>query len=260
MFANDLRSDEPIRHGAYLCLSTPHPEPGPLAGLLDRLHLRNELDPGPDHPALAIAFLRRLDVTTALDADDLDRTVASARAIIHVASPDPATITTFCTELGLSSAHVLRGVVRPPIYTGALLHNFAYAHRVLQQPASHSPHAFLLPTRKTPTWWAKDWMERHTYFLPRYDDHRLHTPNHVLAAAPGISCLMRRTYKHPTHPAPTTAYDFLNYFECSSASVPTFHAVCAALRDPATNPEWAFVHEGPTWHGRRVATWDELFD
>jgi len=25
------------------------------------------------------------------------------------------------------------------------------------------------------------------------------------------------------------------------------------------NPEWEFVREGPTWHGRRVATWPELF-
>jgi len=24
------------------------------------------------------------------------------------------------------------------------------------------------------------------------------------------------------------------------------------------NPEWSFVREGPTWHGRRVATWPEL--
>jgi len=41
--------------------------------------------------------------------------------------------------------------------------------------------------------------------------------------------------------------------------VPTFHRVCAALRDVARNPEWKFVREGPTWHGRRVATWAELF-
>ena len=37
-----------------------------------------------------------------------------------------------------------------------------------------------------------------------------------------------------------------------------FHRVCAALRDVARNPEWTFVREGPTWHGRRVAGWDEL--
>jgi hypothetical protein len=35
--------------------------------------------------------------------------------------------------------------------------------------------------------------------------------------------------------------------------------VCAALRDVKRNPEWEFVREGPCWHGRRVATWPELF-
>jgi hypothetical protein len=102
-------------------------------------------------------------------------------------------------------------------------------------------------------------MERHTYFLPRYDHGQRRNLGHVLAAAPGVACLMRRTYKHPVEPAPASAYDFLNYFECADADVPTFHAVCAALRDVAENPEWAFVREGPTWHGRRVATWDEMF-
>jgi hypothetical protein len=51
----------------------------------------------------------------------------------------------------------------------------------------------------------------------------------------------------------------VTYFECADADVPTFHAVCAALRDVRKNPEWAFVREGPTWHGRRVPTWPDLF-
>jgi hypothetical protein len=41
--------------------------------------------------------------------------------------------------------------------------------------------------------------------------------------------------------------------------VPTFHEVCAALRDVGRNPEWRFVREGPTWHGRRVASAQALF-
>jgi hypothetical protein len=113
---------------------------------------------------------------------------------------------------------------------------------------------------KTAAWWAKDWMERHTYFLPRYDEAgRMVSQGHALAAAPGISRLMRRTYKSPTEPAPDGAYDFLTYFECADGDVPAFHEVCAALRDVAQNPEWRFVREGPTWHGRRVASWPELF-
>jgi hypothetical protein len=82
---------------------------------------------------------------------------------------------------------------------------------------------------------------------------------HALASAAGIPCMMRRTYKNLTVPAPDDTYDFLTYFECADVDVPTFHQVCAALRDVSKNPEWTFVREGPTWHGRRVATWLELF-
>jgi hypothetical protein len=269
MIANDVRSNEPLRHGAYLCLGAPHRTRrlAELRALVDRLELRNEFEPGDDHPPLAVAFLRRRDAPERAGAalDELDGELARTQAIVHVAAPEAATVTTLCAELArlLSPApppRILAGVVRPPSYTGNLMHNFAYAHRVLQQPATRAPHAFLVPTRKTAAWWAKDWLERHTYFLPRYDDGRLRSQGHALAAAPGVACLMRRTYKHPVEPAPPGAYDFLNYFECADGDVPTFHAVCAALRDVANNPEWAFVQEGPTWHGRRVATWEELLD
>ena len=47
-------------------------------------------------------------------------------------------------------------------------------------------------------------------------------------------------------------------FECADLAVPVFHEVCAALRDTKKNPEWRFVREGPTWHGRRVRTWEDL--
>src|SRR5262249_27857711 len=110
----------------------------------------------------------------------------------------------------------------------------------------------------TPEWWRKDWMERHTYFLPRYDDEgRMINEGHALATEAGIPVMLRRTYRHETQPA--SAYDFLTYFECADESVPLFHQVCVALRDVKRNPEWRFVREGPTWHGRRVRTWEELF-
>jgi hypothetical protein len=54
-------------------------------------------------------------------------------------------------------------------------------------------------------------------------------------------------------------FDFVSYFECADADVPVFHDVCDALHDVTRNPEWAFVREGPTWHGRRTATWAGLF-
>ena len=233
-----------------------------MPALVERLGLRNEFDAGEGHPSEAVAFLRRLDATPA---DIRDDDLLRADAVIHVASRTKAPVTEFCGEakhlLGpAASSVVLSGVVRPPNYTGAAMHNFAYAHQVLQQPGPKAPNAFLIPMSKTAAWWAKDWMERHTYFLPRYDESgRMVSHGHALAAAAGIPRLMRRTYKNATEPAPDGAYDFLTYFECADADVPTFHEVCASLRDLTKNPEWRFVREGPTWHGRRVKTWPELF-
>jgi hypothetical protein len=276
MRANDIRSTEAIRHGAYVCLSVP-PNAQPLAAatavqdLADRLGLRNEFEPGDDHPTEAIAFLRRVDATPTDPADDAtptdlaDDDLLRTDAIVHVASATARPVEAFCTELvrGLGpavKARVLAGVVRPLSFTGNAMFNYSYAHRVVQQPGTVMPNAFLVPLGKTADWWHKGWMERHTYFLPRYDDngHMLNM-GHALAAEAGIACLMRRTYKHPTEPAPPGTYDFLTYFECADQDVSTFHTVCAALRDTTQNPEWKFVREGPTWQGRRVATWAELF-
>jgi hypothetical protein len=272
MRADDVHSTASLRHGAYLCLTVPAgarraAAAAALPALARRLGLRNEFEPGDDHPPDAIAFLRRLDATPAAGGAGLpDHQIASADAVVHVASASADLVTELCAEATRLLAPacrplVLRGVVRPTVYTGNAMHNFAYAHRVLQQPGTVAPHAFLLPTSKSAGWWQKDWMERHTYFLPRHDDAgRRIAEGHALAAEAGIACLMRRTYKNETEPAPPGAYDFLNYFECADAGVATFHQVCAALRDVARNPEWRFVREGPTWHGRRLATWEELFD
>jgi hypothetical protein len=75
----------------------------------------------------------------------------------------------------------------------------------------------------------------------------------------GTYLCARAAYRHPVEPAPDGTYDFITYFECADADVPTFHAVCRALRDVGRNPEWRFVREGPTWHGRRVASAAQLF-
>ncbi len=267
MRANDIRPSEALRHGAYVCLTIPDAaraavRAAPVQALAERLAFKNEFDGGGDPPG-AIAFLRRVSATPADIADD---GLLGAAAVVHVASATAAPVAEFCAELArlLGSGiepRVLAGVVRPAVFTGNAMHNFAYAHRVLQEPGPAMPNAFLVPMSKTAAWWAKDWMERHTYFLPRYDDAgRMINPGHALVAEAGIACLVRRTYKHPTEPASPGAYDFVSYFECADSDVPTFHAVCAALRDVKKNPEWAFVREGPTWHGRRVATWPELFD
>jgi len=266
MRADDERSEHPTRHGAYLCLTVPPAARRAVAAsdlteLARRLGLANEFE-AQGHPDHAVAYLRRVSVKPGTIADD---GLASADAVVHVASPSAERVGEFCDGaesllpkgIGL---RVLSGEVRPPSFTGNALHNFAYAHQVVQQPGPVMPNAFLLPTRKTDDWWRKTWMERHTYILPRYDaDGRMLCEGHALAAAGGVASLLRRTYRHAEHPAPGGAYDFVNYFECADPEVPTFHAVCAALRDVARNPEWRFVREGPTWQGRRVAAWSELF-
>lgn len=268
MLDNSVLPREILRHGAYVCLSLAEGADRPavaraaIPALAEKLGFVNEFDPAGGPPAQSIAFLRRQDAAEGAIADD---GITRADAVVHVAAPTGEPIDDFHAEatrlLGSTvRIRVVGGVVRPRTYTGTAMNNFAYAHQVVQQPGHRMPNAYLVPMSKTAAWWAKDWMERHTYFLPRYDDNgRMRSEGHALASAAGIACLLRRTYKATTEPAPEGAYDFVTYFECADADVPTFHQVCAALRDVARNPEWKFVREGPTWHGRRVATWAELF-
>ena len=251
----DFTPTEILRYGAYASFDIPETARGQMksaavSALMERLGLHNEFQRGA--PGGSYAFLRRAGSTP-------------YEAIIHVASESATAVDGFCREivhmLRPAEVTIHRGVVRPTSFTGAAMHYFAYAHQVTQQPGELMPNAFFVPLSKTPEWWAKTWMERHTYFLPRYDDEgRMLNEGHALAAAAGISCLYRRTYRYEVTPAPDGCYDFLNYFECSDDAVPTFHAVCAALRDIRKNPEWKFVQEGPTWSGRRVATWEELVE
>ena len=265
---HDVFPKEILRHGAYVCLRLGEsPDRRALRAtavpaLAQRLGFVNEFEAREAIPPAAIAFLRRIGGTAGAIADD---DVRDADAVIHVAATAQTPVAEFCAEVTRLLApavkpRIISGVVRPMSYTGAAMNNYAYAHRVLQQHGSKAPNAFLLPMSKTSAWWAKNWMERHTYILPRYDDDgRMKAQGHALAAEAGIACLMRRTYKAETEPAPEGTYDFITYFECADADVPTFHDVMASLRDVQKNPEWRFVREGPLWHGRRIAAWDDLF-
>ena len=267
MLDNSVLAGEILRHGAYLCLRFGDGDARRAAAaiaipeLAEKLGLENEFAPAAGPPARSVAYLRRRRASAGVIADDA---VVHADVVMHVAASTAQPVGDFCEEAAhrlrhLAHARVLSGVVRPRTYTGAAMHNFAYAHAVTQQPGPAMPNAFLFPMSKSAAWWAKDWMERHTYFLPRYDDDgRMRSEGHALVSAAGISCLLRRTYKSLTEPAPEGSYDFVTYFECGDADVPTFHQVCASLRDVAKNPEWAFVREGPLWHGRRVADWSDV--
>jgi hypothetical protein len=262
---------ERIRHGAYLCVSPARDAVAALAAtpvedLAAQLGLQNESLARDGHPPHAVAFLRHVESSAGHLSDE--RLLAAA-AVVHAASNDGGMVSRFCAEMArllhpVARVRTLRGTAQPRRYTGGAMHEFAYAHQRVQQSADAMPNAFLLPLRKSPEWWAKNWMERHTYFLPRYDaDGRMISEGHALAAAPGIPVLMRRTYRCGDVSfrlkAEATDYDFLTYFECADADVATFHAVCAALRDERRNPEWRFVREGPTWRGRRMPSWSSLW-
>jgi len=261
--ANDI-----LRHGAYVCLRAKDPidrealAKAPIAALADRMGLQNEYTTGGAHPLEAIAFLRR---HSAVSREIEDFGVERADWVLHVASAGSDAVMSFCVQAQAllepyAGVRILSGVVRPKNYTGAAMMKWAYDRAVTQQPGAAMPNALLLPMRKTPEWWRKDWMERHTYFLPRYDDEgRMISEGHALASAPGIPCIYRRSYHALEQPAPEDAYDFVTYFECADADVPIFDQVCANLRDVKRNPEWKFVREGPTWRGHRVPAWKDLF-
>jgi hypothetical protein len=274
MRANDPAPTAASRHGAYICIADIQ-ELAALAvdSLTERLGLVNEVHGTPlterkggaspldGAPARAsVAFLRRVAAHPGvLD----DEGLMTAEAVVHVSAAAPEPVSALRQSLseliGPRRLRIIGGAVLPLNYTGNRMHDFAYAHRVLQRPAAEAPNAFLIPLSKTSAWWQKSWMERHTYFLPRYDaDGRRIADGHALAAEEGIPYLMRRSYRQFEEPAPDGVYDFVNYFECSDAHVMQFKATCAALRDVSRNPEWLYVREGPTWHGRRAASWAEL--
>ncbi len=267
MATDEFLASEILGYGAYLCFGASDAAAvrsagaGRIAPLAERLGLRNEFDGNVAPSRESFAFLTRRGATAA-DIGDPD--VLDARGMIHVSSARAETVNEFCGEVSrllapVARVKVLRGLSRPRNFTGAAMNNWAYARQVVQQPGPAMPNAFFVPLSKTADWWRKDWMERHTYFLPRYDDDgRMINEGHALATEAGIAVLLRRTYRGESQPAPAGQYDFLTYFECADPAVPVFHQVCAALRDTKRNPEWRFVREGPTWHGRRVRTWEEM--
>ena len=268
MVGDEFLAVDVLRHGAYVCLRSKGPGEAaamaraPIESLAERLGLRSEFNPEGPPPQEAIAFLRRQSGTPR---EVPDEGLLKAEWVIHVVSQSSDPVMTFCVQARRylephAEMQILSGVVRPRNYTGAAMEKWAYARAVAQQPGSAMPNAFLLPMSKTADWWRKDWMERHTYFLPRYDGQgRMVAEGHALAAAEGIPCIYRRSYHALSQPAPDGSYDFVTYFECADADIPVFERVCANLRDANRNPEWKFVVEGPTWHGRRIPSWQDLF-
>lgn len=264
--AND-RLSIVFRYGSYICLAVPDSVRRsvaalPVPELAERHGLQNEFCNPANHVATSIAFIHGVAATPG---EISDPGLMHAGIVIHVASPRRDPVAEFCADLRelvnpSVGVRILDGVVRPRTYTSAAMFDFAYAHQAVQQPGAATPNAFLVPMNKTEAWWHKDWMERNTYFLPTYGQSgEMLSEGHALAAAKGVPCIMRRFYSGDAADA-NPAYDFITYFECADDALPVFRDVRAALQDERRNPEWKFVREGPTWQGKRVATWPELFD
>jgi hypothetical protein len=99
-------------------------------------------------------------------------------------------------------------------------------------------------------------LERQTYFYPHVSGASgCPVKGHAMTGNEGIAHLHRRIFYNPDGYEREGEYDFVTCFECDDAGVAVFDRVCHALRDPAQNPEWAFVEEGPLWRGTRVLRW-----
>src|SRR5436189_125261 len=83
--------------------------------------------------------------------------------------------------------------------------------------------------------WAQFFVAEPGRFFPPAADR----PGHVELGARHARTIFRRLYQARYQPG--SEWDFLTYFEFSEADAGAFRALLAALRDPALNPEWAFV-------------------
>ena len=150
----------------------------------------------------------------------------------------------------------LEGAFRNPRYSSPEMVQYSTKGSPSRRSGRLSKNAILVPIRKTPEWWQKSALERHSYFYPHID-HASASPvkGHALAAEKGIPSLFRRVFHNPDGYERSGEFDFLTYFECEDEALPVFDQVLNALRDFHQNPEWRYVEEGPIWRGRRVLRW-----
>ena len=150
----------------------------------------------------------------------------------------------------------LDGAFRSPRYSSPEMVNYSNKGAPSRRSGRLSRNAIVAPIRKTPEWWMKSTLERHSFFYPHVD-HASAAPvkGHALAAEKGISSLFRRVYHNPDGYERPGEFDFVSYFECDDESLPVFEQVMTSLRDVDQNPEWRYVEEGPLWRGRRVLRW-----
>src|SRR5919202_985434 len=118
--------------------------------------------------------------------------ILSAQALIRLEGATPDSLLRY--EEGVrklieprgGTVETLAGVQRPRSYTSYAMTQFAYAPALAPQPGVACPMGVVTPQNKTAAWWAMDWMQRESFFLPRYDAQaRLVAKGHALAAAAG---------------------------------------------------------------------------
>jgi hypothetical protein len=150
----------------------------------------------------------------------------------------------------------LEGAFRNPRYSSPEMVQYSTKGAPVRRSGRLSRNVIIVPIRKTPEWWQKGTLERHSYFYPHVDQaSAAAVKGHAQAAEKGIGSLFRRVYHNPDGYERPGEFDFVTYFECDDESLPVFDQVLNALRDPQQNPEWRYVEEGPIWRGRRVLRW-----
>ena len=184
-----------------------------------------------------------------------------ARHMVHVSSKYRPRLQEIDEELRRrigDSAEILSldGAFRNPRYSSAEMMHYSTKGAPPRRSGRLARNVIVLPMRKTPEWWQKSTLERHSYFYPHVD-HASATPvrGHAQAAEKGIPSLFRRVFHNPDGYERPGEFDFITYFECDDESVPVFDSVLNSLRDFHQNPEWRYVEEGPIWKGRRVLRW-----
>jgi hypothetical protein len=149
----------------------------------------------------------------------------------------------------------LEGAVRVPQYTSAEMYAYAFKPAMPRGSGRVQRNAIIIPMNKSEEWWEKAALDRQTYFYPHADRSGAHVKGHARAVEAGIATIFKKLYYNPDGHGRDDEWDFVTYFECADEHLPTFDAICQALRDVRQNPEWRYVTEGPEWRGRRVLRW-----
>jgi hypothetical protein len=109
----------------------------------------------------------------------------------------------------------------------------------------------IIPITKSEAWWALPQDRRQEHFAPTSPERAASgVRGHTVIGTDYADRIFRRLY-HARY-LPDSDWDFVTYFELHPDHVPDFRRLLAELRDPALNPEWAYVErEVEIWMRRR---------